>query len=76
MAITGRTGADAIHQAVKKQQATLNRYAAKMDTVISLAIAAGVLTSGEGALIRAYIVAMQSAAAAIEKLSDYSGFHA
>lgn len=74
MAITGRTGADAIWQAVKKQRATLNRYAAKMDIVITVAETAGILTAPESAAIRAYILAMQAAAAALEKLANYSGF--
>lgn len=74
MAVTGRTGADVISRWAHKQLATLNRYAAKFDNVISLAVVAGAITSDEAVLIRAYIAAMQAAGTALTKLADYSGF--
>jgi hypothetical protein len=75
MALTGKTGADALAKWVKHQTLLLAHYAVKMDIVINLAVTAGAITSGEAALIRAYIAAMQAAAAAIQKLADFSGFN-
>lgn len=74
MALTGKSGADAISKAVKRQMIVLSHYAMKMDIVISAATAAGAITASEATLIRAYITAMQAAAAAIQKVADYSGF--
>jgi formate dehydrogenase assembly factor FdhD len=74
MIITGRCGADSINQHTKKNLRTLNAYAAKMDTAITLAQGAGIITAGEATLIRAYIAAMQAAAVAMDKLAAGVGF--
>lgn len=74
MAVTGKTGADALNNWLKKSQGTLKRYRAKMSIVIAAATIAGAITGPEAALIIAYIDAMDAAAAALQKLADYSGF--
>lgn len=74
MAITGKTGADAIFKALSRICIVLNRYHAKLINVVSLAQAAGAITSGEATTIIAFINAAQAACDAFRKLADYAGF--
>lgn len=74
MANTGRTGADALFKWAHNSVHTLGRYNTKVRTAVTAAIAAGVLTSAEGAVIIAYFDTMAQVDAAMKKLADYCGF--
>lgn len=75
MTITGKTGADALNRFAQNSLRTLQRYSAKMSIVIAAAVAAGAITSGEAALIQAYIDAMLLAGGALAKLAKYSSIN-
>lgn len=74
MAITGKTGADAIFKAIDKICHVITRYRAKFDAVITAAVAADAITSDQAATIRAFIATLDALCTALEALSSYSGF--
>lgn len=73
MAITGKTGADAIFKALKHICKVLNSYGAKLDAVISAAVTAEVLTADQAAVARNFISVAQVACSVFDTLSNYSG---
>jgi hypothetical protein len=74
MAVTGKTGADAIYVALKHICHVLSKYNAKLVAVVAAALAAGAITAAESAAILAFIAAAQAACDAFAQLAAYSGF--
>lgn len=74
MAVTGKTGADSIFSAQKRQCLVLTKYHARFVAVVAAALAAGAITSSEAAVITAWIGVAQTTCDALKKLADYSGF--
>lgn len=74
MAVTGKTGADAIWKALKRIVIVLSHYAPKLLATVAIMQAGGQLTSAEAAEITAFINDTASLLAAITKVADYSGF--
>jgi len=74
MAVTGKTGADAIAKAVFRIALVSVRYQPKLAAVITQAESAGAITSAEGAAILAFLATIPATKVALEKLAQYSGF--
>lgn len=74
MPVTGKTGADAIFQAIKRISIVISHYAPKFLAVIAVMEAGGNITSAEAATIRAFIAGLNDLVAALSKVADYSGF--
>jgi hypothetical protein len=74
MAVTGKTGADALYHFQLKALHTLARYAPKLDAVITAAQAAGAITASDATILRTFVAAMAETVTALKKLADYSGF--
>jgi hypothetical protein len=74
MAITGRTGADAVFKALKRQCIVFQKYNTKLRAVILAAEAATIITSTEAAVCNAFLDSILTACAAFEKVAGYSGF--
>ena len=74
MALTGKTGADAIFKALKRIAIVLSHYSGKLSAVVVAAQAAGAITSGDAAAIEAFLVGFTAALNAFEKLAEYAGF--
>lgn len=74
MAVTGKTGADAIFQALKHICTVLNKYEVKLIAVVAAAEAASAITSDQAAKITAFITAASVTCDAFSALADYSGF--
>lgn len=74
MAITGKTGADAIFKALKHICIVLSHYNLKLRLVITAARVAGAITTGEETIILAFIDSAVVACDAFNKLAAYSGF--
>lgn len=74
MAITGKTGADAIFKALKRICIVLTKYQAKLQAVVVAAEAAGAITSADATTISAFITVAASTCAAFDRLAQYSGF--
>lgn len=74
MAITGKTGADAIFAALHKICHVLNKYNAKLLAVVVAAQLAGAISADDAATIRAFITVASATCDAFGKLAAYSGF--
>ncbi len=74
MAITGRTGADAIFTALKHICGTLVRYSLKLNSVINEAHAADVITDQQRDDAVALVNLASAACTAFAIIADYSGF--
>ena len=74
MAVTGRTGADALARAAKRQQIVLTKYAVKFQAVVDVMHDAALLTDTEYTLISVFITTQASTALALYKIAAYSGF--
>lgn len=74
MAITGRTGADAIAQALAHICRTLVRYRPKLETVIDAAVSASVITSGQATTAKDFIGTASTVCAIFQLVAEYSGF--
>lgn len=74
MAVTGKTGADAINKDVHHITRLIAKYAPKLDAVISAAQTAGVISAEDAGILRAWIAGAQAAAVIWAKLAGYSGF--
>lgn len=74
MAVTGKTGADAIFFAIKRIAIVLSHYAPKFLAVIAVMQAGGHITADEAALITDFVNSLNSLMAALKKVADYSGF--
>jgi hypothetical protein len=74
MAVTGKTGADAIFIAVFHACKVFHRYAAKFVAVNDAALSAGAITSAQHAIIVAFIASLDATCEALRALAQYSGF--
>jgi len=74
MALTGRTGADAIFKALKRICIVLTKYQSKLVAVIVSAQSAGAITSAQAADATALINLASAACVAFQRIADYSGF--
>jgi pheromone shutdown protein TraB len=74
MAVTGKTGADAVFKAIKRVTIVISHYAPKFLAVIAVMEAGGNITSVEAATIRAFITSLNDLMAALSKVAAYSGF--
>lgn len=74
MAVTGKTGADAIFGYLHKICAVLLKYQAKLVAVVAAAEAAGAITSEQATQINAFITVASATCSAFEALAQYSGF--
>lgn len=74
MAVTGKTGADAIMKTIKRQAIVYQKYAPRLTALIVTMQGLGLLTAGEAALAQAYIEAIVQMGVIFTKISDYSGF--
>lgn len=74
MAVTGKTGADAIWKALHRIAIVLSHYAPKFLAVVAVMQSSGSITSAEAALITEFVNSLTAVAAALKKVADYSGF--
>lgn len=74
MATTGRTGSDAVFQAVHKVVHTLSKYGAKFRQTADIMLAGGTLNAAEHAVIVGFLDSLNALDSALKKMADYSGF--
>lgn len=74
MAVTGKTGADAIYHAIKRITTVISHYAPKFLAVVAVMEAGGQITSADAAVIVGFINSLNTLVAALAKVADYSGF--
>lgn len=74
MAVTGKTGADAVFKALKRICIVLSHYRAKLDIVINAAEAAAVITSAQATTAHDFLASASTVCAIFEAVADYSGF--
>lgn len=74
MAITGKSGADAIFISLKHICHVLTTYQLKLTQVVAAARAAGAITAAQETAINNLIATAVTACAAFEALALYSGF--
>lgn len=75
MAITGKTGADAIFVAIHKVVTVLAAYAPKFRAVVATMVTGGFVTSAEAAVITGFLDTLPALEAALKKVADYSGLN-
>lgn len=69
----GKTGADAIFQALHKICHVLVKYQVKLTTFIDLLVTAQVITSAEADTAKTFIAAAGATCAVFQKIASYSG---
>lgn len=74
MAVTGKTGADAIFVALRHICRVITKYQSRLTAVVAAAAAAGAITAGQQTLINNFISVAVATCAAFESLAAYSGF--
>lgn len=74
MALTGKTGADAIAKDQKHQCLVLRKYQAKYTAVIAAALAASAINSTQATLLTAWVSQSVDYCTAMVALAEYSGF--
>lgn len=74
MAVTGKTGADGIAKALKRQVIIASHYGPKFLAVCAAMKALGLLTDPEYTAIVTAFNAWPALLSAIQKVADYSGF--
>lgn len=74
MAVTGKTGADAIFGALRHICHVLVKYQAKLIAVVVAAETAGAITAAEALTINNFIAVAVVTCSAFNHLADYSGF--
>jgi hypothetical protein len=74
MALTGKTGADAIFIALKHICHVITRYELKLNNVVIAAQGAGAITAGQATTINSFLSLASAACTAFQALSQYSGF--
>ncbi len=74
MAITGKTGADAISKDLKHSVRMISKFTLKLNSVVAAARTAGAITVAQETDILAFISIAPAASAAFEALAAYSGF--
>lgn len=74
MAVTGKTGADAIFKALQRICLVIAKYRAKLDNVIDAAASAGVITSAQATTAHDFVAAANAACTIFGLIAGYSGF--
>jgi hypothetical protein len=74
MAVTGKSGADAIFKALKRICIVLARYQVKLAQVTAAALAAGAITADQKSKIDTFVSIAVLTCDAFHALSDYAGF--
>lgn len=74
MAVTGKTGADAIFKALKRICIVLSHYQFKLIAVVDAAETASAITADQATKIRNFISVATVTCDAFQALADYSGF--
>lgn len=74
MAITGKSGADAIFKALKRVCIVLAKYQSKLIAVTAAARSAGAITATQETQINNFIAVAVVTCDAFHALADYSGF--
>lgn len=74
MAVTGKTGADAIFKALKRVCIVLGHYQTKLAAATSAALASGAITSAQKTQIDNFVAVAVVTCDAFRALADYSGF--
>ena len=73
MAITGKTGADAIFVALQHICRLITRYRNKLDAVIDAASTANVITSAQATIAHDFVAAAATTCSIFELIATYSG---
>lgn len=74
MAVTGKTGADAIFIALRQICKVIVRYRAKLDDVIDAAETAGTITSAQATQAHDFVTNASVVCVIFELIAGYSGF--
>jgi hypothetical protein len=74
MAVTGKTGADAVFQALRWICRIIGKYRTKLDNVIDAAEAAAVITSGQATIAHDFVASAVVTCSIFEAIAGYSGF--
>jgi hypothetical protein len=74
MAVTGKTGADAVFKALKRICIVLSHYRSKLDTVIDQAAAASVITTAQATVAHDFLATANTVCGILEAVAGYSGF--
>lgn len=74
MALTGKTGADAIFFFLRHICRVLSKYRNKFVAVVAAAETANVITTDQAVLINDFIGTANTLCAALELVAHYSGF--
>lgn len=75
MALTGKTGADAVFKALKRICLVIAHYGPKLQAVITAAEDADVVTATQATAARDLVAAAQAACDAFSLIAGYSGFN-
>lgn len=75
MAITGKTGADAIARSLTHICRVITAYSNKLSAVINQAEGAGVITADQADVARAFVTSADAACQVFKLIAKYSGFH-
>lgn len=74
MAITGKTGADAIFKALSRICIVIAKYRTKLDAVIDAAAAAGTITGSQATAAHDFVATAAVTCGIFNKIAGYSGF--
>lgn len=74
MAVTGKTGADAVAIAIKHICRVVSAYNLKLRAVIAQSVTAGSITAGDAAVLIAWLDGLVGVCAIWEAVALYSGF--
>lgn len=74
MAVTGKTGADAIFIALRHVCRLITKYQTRLNAVVAAAASAGAITSAQQISINNFIATAVTLCSAFEALANYSGF--
>lgn len=74
MAVTGKTGADAIAISLLHICRVLNKYQVKLTNLIATLEAEGILTSAQATVATSFIAAANAACAVFQIIANNSGF--
>lgn len=74
MAVTGKTGADAVFQALRHICHVIVKYRTKLDGVITSAQGAGVITAAQATTAHDFVAAATTTCSIFELIAGYSGF--
>jgi hypothetical protein len=74
MAVTGKTGADAIFIALRHICRVVTKYQSRLNAVIAAAAAEGAITAAQATMITNFIGTIALLCSAFEALAGYSGF--